>query len=334
MPSAPQPIRPCFNCDALCTTGASGPCESLVAPTEDEVAAGDEVTINDGDDEETEPIKHARDPGRPTPAQVEDHRKSHIPLRLWCRWCILGRGRGLQHLRKAIGSMIPIVGIDYFFLTKGGVKRREELDFPAGQAGDAALEEARAKGDVVKCLLLRCFLTKTIFAHVVPQKGLDEANVVCDFVLGCLQWLGHTRIILKSDNEPAVEAVVKRVVELAKIEIKDLDQVSKEDPASYDSQSNGGTEVGIRIVRGLLRTLKLCLEQRIGKYIPVDHPVMGWLLGHVCMLQNILVRGPDGLTSWQRVRGRAFGQQLVGFGECVLYRYPGKGPHHQPDGNV
>ena len=121
MPSASQPIRPCSNCDALCTTVASGPCDSLVAPAEDEVAAGDEVTINDGEDEETEPIKRALDPGKPTPAQVEAHRITHIPLRLWCRWCILGRGRGLQH-RKAVGSMIPIVGIDYFFLTKGGVK--------------------------------------------------------------------------------------------------------------------------------------------------------------------------------------------------------------------
>ena len=179
MPSAPQPIRPCLNCDALRTTGASGPCESLVAPTEDEVAAGDEVTINDGEDEETEPLKHARDPGRPTPAQVEEHRKSHIPLRLWCRWCILGRGRGLQHLRKAIGSMIPIVGIDYFFLTKGGVKRREELDFSAGQAGDATLEKARAKGDVVKCLLLRCFLARTIFSHVPPRRRAWTTRTPC-----------------------------------------------------------------------------------------------------------------------------------------------------------
>ena len=83
-----------------------------------------------------------------------------------------------------------------------------------------------------------------------------------------------------------------------------------------------------------MRTGKLCLEERIRKYIPVDHAVVPWMIDHVCLLVNVVVRGSDGLTAWQRVRGRPFSQQLVGFGESVLYRYPGKGPQHQPDGNT
>ena len=35
-----------------------------------------------------------------------------------------------------------------------------------------------------------------------------------------------------------------------------------------------------------------------------------------------------------RVRGRAFAQPMIGIGESVFYRYPGKGPHHHPQGNV
>jgi hypothetical protein len=116
-----------------------------------------------------------------------------------------------------------------------------------------------------------------VFGHLVPQKGLDERNIACDFVLGDLEWLGHTRVIVKADNEPAVQALVNRVVELAKIECSGFDQLAKEQPAAYDSQSNGGTEVGVRLARGLLRTVKLCLEARIGKYIPVDHAVMPWM---------------------------------------------------------
>ena len=42
--------------------------------------------------------------------------------------------------------------------------------------------------------------------------------------------------------------------------------ISKEDPAPYDSQGNGGIEVGVMILRGLFRTLKLCLEARLGKF--------------------------------------------------------------------
>ena len=83
---------------------------------------------------------------------------------------------------------------------------------------------------------------------MVPQKGLDENNVACDLVLGDLEWYGHTRISLKSDNEPAVKALVSRVIELAKVESKDFEQLGKEQSAAYDSQSNGGTGVGVRLV--------------------------------------------------------------------------------------
>jgi len=229
---------------------------------------------------------------------------------------------------------VPIIGVDYFFLTKGGVHTRKELEFSMTPEGEEELEAARSRGDLVKYLLVRCFQQKAVFAHLVPQKGFDDKNIACDFVLGDLEWLGHTRLIMKSDNEPAVKALVARVIELVNVECKDFDQVSKEQSAAHDSQSNGGTEVGIRLVRGLLRTIKLCLEARIGKYIPVDHAIMPWMIEHVCLLLNVLVRGEDGITAWQRVRGRPFGQQMFGFGESILYRYPSKGPLHAPDGNI
>ena len=103
--------------------------ESLIAPTEDDVAEDSEVSV-DGNGEEAEPVKHAIDPGAPTMKQVEEHRtRGHIPYRSWCKWCVLGRGRGIQH-RKTGTSAVPIVGVDYFFLTKGGVHTRNELEFP------------------------------------------------------------------------------------------------------------------------------------------------------------------------------------------------------------
>ena len=96
----------------------------MIAPTEDDVGENSEVSV-DGNGEEAESVKHAVDPGAPTSKQVEEHRKTHIPFRSWCKWCVLGRGRGIQH-RKAGTSTVPIVGVDYFFLTKGGVHTRKE----------------------------------------------------------------------------------------------------------------------------------------------------------------------------------------------------------------
>jgi hypothetical protein len=84
----------------------------------------------------------------------------------------------------------------------------------------------------------------------------------------------------------------------------------------------------------MLRTLELCLGSRIDMHIPVGHPVVAWMLEHVCLILTATVRGSDGITPWTRVRGRAFAQQMVGFGESVLYKYPSKGPKHAPDGNI
>ena len=98
--------------------------------------------------------------------------------------------------------------------------------------------------------------------------------------------------------------------------------------------TNGGTEAGVRLLRGLFRTVKLCLEQRLDRQIPADHPMTAWLMEHASLLLNAVVRGTDGLTAWKRVRGRAFGQPLVGIGESILYKHPIKGPHHDPPGNI
>ncbi len=101
-----------------------------------------------------------------------------------------------------------------------------------------------------------------------------------------------------------------------------------------DCQSNGGTEVGIRAVRGLFRTMRLCLEKRIVHRVPPNHPLTSWLIEHTAMMLNVGVRGPDGLTAWARARGREFGLKLYGFGESVLWKQPPKGPQHDQEGNM
>ena len=102
----------------------------------------------------------------------------------------------------------------------------------------------------------------------------------------------------------------------------------------YDSHSNGAIEVGVRLVRGMFRTLNLCFEARIGKYIPAAHAITAWLLEHTCILLNARCRGSDGLTPWQRIKGRSSRQLLLSFGKCILYKLPIKGPGSNPDGNM
>ena len=59
--------------------------------------------------------------------------------------------------------------------------------------------------------------------------------------------------------------------------------------------------------------------------IPVDHPVMAWLVKHAAWLLTIRVRGRDGRTAYERPRGKPFSKKGVGFGEICLFRLPLKG---------
>ena len=93
----------------------------------------DEIAI--GDDEDVEVIQPAPDPKLPSQEEVDNHRCIHVPYRDWCKWCVMGRGRGLQH-SKALASWIAIVGIDYFFITRGGVVNRKDLEFSMDAAGE------------------------------------------------------------------------------------------------------------------------------------------------------------------------------------------------------
>ena len=328
-PVSPQPLS-----SDHCTTAETREANRTLLAPADEALEEEEITIEE-EHIENEPLKISVDPGQPTVKELEEHRtRGHVPFRIWCKWCNMGRGCGQQHRTGCVASLIAIIGLDYFFITAGGLKKRNELDFPLDDAGNAATEEARTQGEIVKCIVLRCSKSKVILGHVVPCKGADEEDFVARIIADDLGWLGHTSVILKADNEPALQALVRRISEIAKVELKDLEKLSKEEPAKYDSQSNGATEVGVKLMRGIFRTLKLCPEARLDKYIPVTHPVVPWLLEHTALVLNTLVRGEDGLTPWTRIRGRPFGQQLVGFCEAVLHKLPMKGPQGDPDGNM
>ena len=94
----------------------------------------------------------------------------------------MGRARGTLHAPLDC-SAIPIIGIDCFFTTRGGVKIRSELDFQATEEGNADLEVAREAGEIIKCIVLRCSESKTVLAHVVPYKGVDEDEFVLNTVV-------------------------------------------------------------------------------------------------------------------------------------------------------
>ena len=135
---------------------------------------------------------------------------------------------------------------------RGAHKRRNEL-----QESDAELKDAREAGKMVKGLVVRCHATKSAFAHVIPSKGSLEDTYVVDLVCSDVAWLGHVKLILKGDNERVLVTLINQALKVLRCQVEELESISAEHSQPYDSQSNGGTEVGIRAVRRLFRTLKL-----------------------------------------------------------------------------
>ncbi len=83
------------------------------------------------DEQEAEKLAIAPAPIRPPPAEVADHEITHLPYRSWCDACARGRGLGEQRGRHAGRPHgIPRVGVDYWFITRGGLFKRSDLDYP------------------------------------------------------------------------------------------------------------------------------------------------------------------------------------------------------------
>ena len=78
-------------------------------------------------------------------------------------------------------------------------------------------------------------------------------------------------------------------------------QVVPEQPPAYGPQSNGAIECGVRQFKGMLRTLSLALESRIGARIPVTHPAMWWFVEHTTELMAKHLVGKDGRTPYERL---------------------------------
>ena len=74
--------------------------------------------------------------------------------------------------------------------------------------------------------------------------------------------LGNSPIVLKSDQEPAIQALLERVVSSRTAPTR------LEESPRGDSSSNGVVENGVRIIEAGMRALRLTIENRYGVKIP------------------------------------------------------------------
>ena len=105
---------------------------------------------------------------------------------------------------------VAVIGFDYMFLTQKDVYSRAEWD--------SCPEKDIDERFVLNIFLVRDMKSKAIFAHAVAAKGSDDAGFAVQCLVDDITWLGYSRVILKSDNEPAIVRLPKDSLKALRVE--------------------------------------------------------------------------------------------------------------------
>ena len=125
----------------------------------------------------------------PSEKEVEEHNLDHAVFRSWCPRCVKGRAESYGRVKKVQNEgEAPTIGVGY-------VCRHSEQ------------ETEEEKG--VPILAAKDNKTKMIMARVAPSKGVESYAVETAKKMG--ERLGRRKIIMRSDNEPAILALNEAV---------------------------------------------------------------------------------------------------------------------------
>ena len=107
------------------------------------------------------------------------------------------------------------------------------------------------------------------------------------------------QIVVKTDQEPSIEAVVEDLVK----EREDERTVVEESP-KMSSGSDGVAERAAQEIEGRLRAILLEFELRVGEEVDSREPIMTFIPEYAAYLMNRLEVGKDGKTAYERVKGK------------------------------
>ena len=219
-----------------------------------------------------------------------------MPFRAWCVHCNKGKAKGHPHRKSKEedkGSTVPVVGMDYMFMSE-------------------KQEEGEERG--MPILVIKDSKTKVVRARVVPKKGRDPYAI--RRATADIAGLGHKRMVIKTDGEPAIRALKDGIKGESQADI-----IPEESPG-YDSQSNGMIERAIQQVQGQFRTIKDGMEARYGTKLEGHNPMVPWMVAHAADCITRYHVHNDGRTGYQNLKGRVFKKEVCEFGENVLFLRP------------
>ena len=252
----------------------------------------EEEEIGDPEMEEPE-VRMPWEPKAPSVAERAAHyAQGHAQYRGWCRHCVLARGIGTQHRtgHEEEEEAIPTVSSDYAYM---GEEQHEERLLPI--------------------VVMRDRRTKMYAASFVPRKGVEP--FACKFFANFVRDLGWKRLTVKSDGEASLLALKAAAMEA----LPGVEAIPKESPVG-DHNANAEAENAVKEVKRAFRAIKDCLEEKLGKAVRIDHPILTCLPAHAAQCLSRFRLGADGRSAEQRRTGKKWSLPVLEFGERVHVR--------------
>ena len=137
-----------------------------------------------------------------------------------------------------------------------------------GLGDDELCNSLDTSADVTEALVLYYCLARSVFARAFWRKGADRH--VVQQIADDIAWLGHVRLVLWSNSEPAILALVTEALRGLRVLPLDPAAVSSEGLVACDPHTNGAVEVAVRNVKNSPEANLLTLEARSQSQIPID----------------------------------------------------------------
>ena len=178
-------------------------------------------------------VKKLTDPRKPSASEVEDHYRTHLPYRNWCPHCIRGKGKDMDHRKSAEEDRgLGEYSFDYAF---PGDEFGYKLTVLVGKERNSGM----------------------LMATTVPIKGTTgrfSVDKVMEFISECGD--GGGDIIIKTDQEASIKALVKDIVE-QRGDDKGRRTMVEEAPKESKG-SNGIVERGVQTMGGAVTGAEVC----------------------------------------------------------------------------
>ena len=235
-----SPIRPCKDVEDTARV-RDEPVDSGEPEVERQDGAVDDEAQDDdelqGEEEAGEAPRCLPCPGAPSTADRLAHELTHWPYRQWCEHCVRGRAVG-PNARKVPAShremSVPKAHLDYAYLQDEIIEEKDE--FTSGGA-------VRTSMTILVMLETLC---ESVWVYTVNAKGVAADKWLPGKIANDLTTvgMGNTRIVVKTDTEPAIVDLRNSLSEA-----RDGIPTGFDDSRVGDSNSNGKIERTIREVK-------------------------------------------------------------------------------------